>query len=713
MAIFNKKTTDIQRLEKTVGALLSGAGTELVVTRGGCEVVWASPGATALLADAGLPSDKGCKEGYSLLFSALCDRCPNHPDNDTPEAVYEVTSENGAHFSVRARQMDWLDERPATMLYLQSDEAAEDSAALQKLAYIDSVTGVPNRQRLRKDFEDKQKMIESGALCGAMAIFDLDYFKSINDTYGHSTGDIMLRRLTEHLLADANFHGRLYRLGGDEFVLFFTEKAGRFATAAEQQEYYRGILKNALVNYTMPNIELGCTLSMGAACYPEFGVTMSELLRKADIALYQAKNNGRNRLEFFETRYDSAKKFRDRYINIQPVLTPDGRTFAYEILDRGSSGGDPDAVSLTDGAHFTDALSLQDLQSEQKYFVAYTSGMNTNTTLKALPKAKIIITVPAAASPMQAIKFKQLASQGYTLCLIGISQETKDTPLFGITTYCKFLPGSFDAAGEREVIAKHADKIFIADGVDDSEAFEAARRRGFKLFQGFFFGEEAVTKKTKDIDPMRANYLRLLKLASTDGYTDFKEISRIISSDIALSYKLLRLLNSAAVGLKNPISSIDTGLAYLGEESLKNWVALLAMSGAAASKPLELVRISLIRARFGELLAPYFHPPLDAHQVFLTGMFSLLNIALDKTKEELFQEIPVADEIRDSILTPNGPYSELLAFFQNYEYSNWDEVTAFAKKNNLPDHVTGDSYLAAARWYKELAEAQDAVARPR
>jgi len=240
--------------------------------------------------------------------------------------------------------------------------------------------------------------------------------------------------------------------------------------------------------------------------------------------------------------------------------------------------------------------------------------------------------------------------------------------------------------------------------VDTIETFEHAKNLGFKLFQGQFFNQPIIAKKEKNIDPLRLNYLRLLKLACSDGYLDFARISEIISADLALSYKLLRLINSVSIGLRNSISSIQMAVSYLGEEKLKKWIALLALRGIFSDKPLELVRLSLIRARFGETLAPYIDPDFDPDQVFLFGMFSLLHIMLERSLEELFKEIPMSDDIQRSLLTDTGSYSPLLVFFKNYEYGNWDDVAAFVDEYGLSSETINELYIEAINWYNSLIE---------
>jgi len=223
------------------------------------------------------------------------------------------------------------------------------------------------------------------------------------------------------------------------------------------------------------------------------------------------------------------------------------------------------------------------------------------------------------------------------------------------------------------------------------------------MFQGYYFNQPVEGRKTKELSPLKVNYFRLLKLSSTDDYMDFREISDIIASDVALSYKLLRILNSAAVGLRN-VSSISNAVAYMGEESLKKWIAVLALRGIADDKPLELVRMSLIRARFGELLAPTFRIKRNSKQVFMVGMLSLLHIALEMSKEKLLEDIPVAEEISQSLLSRHGIYSDLLRFYENYEYANWEAVSQFVDENHLDATFVNDSYIASVKWYNELAK---------
>ncbi|NLH01580.1 MAG: diguanylate cyclase [Clostridiales bacterium] len=698
------------QVDRTLKGILDSYDADVIIVRNdGCDVLSMNEAARKRLSSEE-HSITNCRKGYSCIFPELCDDCRQKSALEIIPSSFDIRDANGRVFSVIRSTVEWTDGKLATVYILR--DVHEERCAKERmysLAYTDQLTGVPNRQKLKEDFESVLKDIDGGKACGIVAIFDLDNFKNINDTYGHNTGDEMLRRMTAHLQCDNTFKGHLYRLGGDEFVLFYKDRPSRFESQSEFRAHYQALLGKALLSYTMPNIEDKCTLSIGAAFYPDHGDTLSELLRKADIALYKAKNEGRNRLVLFEDKYDTSKKFKDMYINMQPILLKSGGTYGYELVDSEKAASeDDDTLSLAEFDRTLDALGLNDIRDGTKYFISFTKQLFNQSALRHLPKDKFIIQIRASDkfTEERLRLYKQLRAYGYSLALTDIDSSNLNQDLLDLVDYCKFAPRGLGASEQMRLISSNPSKTFIASGVSTNEEFETAQRRGFTLFQGFYFSQPVVTKKEKDIEPLKANYLRLLQMTSTDDYVDFTEISGVISSDVALSFILLRLLNSASVGLRTRVSSILMAVTYLGEENLKKWISVLALRGISNEKPLELVKMSLIRARFGEILAPVLKPPKDSRHVFMTGLLSLLHIALDKTKEEMLSEIPVADKIRESLLGKDGPYSEILEFFKNYEYANWEEITRFSEKHGISCNFINDAYIRSVKWCNDLIDSQ-------
>lgn len=704
------KKRGISQIEGLLGEILDAQNADMLIARGDdCRILFMSSAAREHLHDENL-STQNCKEGYAKIFHGLCSQCPNNqnPGSQEPETLpcnYDVRDENGRIIAVTGTNVTWTDKAPATALFLRDvDDMRSIESKLYNLAYKDQLTGMPNRQKLLEDSESIQTAKKNG-MCGVVAMLDLDNFKAVNDTYGHNTGDIMLKRLTEHLSSDPAFKDHLYRLGGDEFVLLYQDSAEKFETGEDLRNYYGDILKNAFYSYTLPNIDISCTVSMGVAFFPLHGENISEMLRKADIALYKSKANGRNQMTFFDNRFEVSKKFKNFYINIQPILTSRGATHGYELIDSGNENeNDAQRINLSEFDRAIDALGLDDMRNDNRYFIAYSHRMHNKSTIRNLPKNKFIIQIqtPAKVTEADFEIYRALRCEEFLLCFTDLNAENATPELMEFAEYCRFDPNGVSEDVQRDLIASYRSKKFIATHIDKKQDYDRASALGFKLFQGIFFDQPAAVKKEKDIEPLKLNYLRLLKLTSTEDYVDFSQISDVIASDVALSYKLLRLLNSAALGLRHRMSSISMAVSYLGEESLKKWIALLSLRGVAQDKPIELVRISLIRAQFGELLAAHMRPMRDKKHIFLTGMFSLLHIAMEKTKEELMEEIPVAEDIKESILTREGPYSGLLQFFDDYENSNWDAVTKFADQNHLSNQIIYESYISSIKWYNSL-----------
>jgi diguanylate cyclase (GGDEF)-like protein len=705
MAFFKRRK---QKINTLLGNLLNMPDIDILVMRPGCETLFRNTSAQNHQEKNRL-DHHSCKSGYSLLYSDLCQYCPaqhSFLQDDGTSLTFDVEDIQGHAYSASCDIIEWTDGKPATVMCLRNidrERAAEKK--LYTLAYTDHLTGIPNRQKFKEDFEEHRESIGHNQTRGIVAMFDLDNFKIINDTYGHNTGDIMLQKLAAHLTADAVYDGHLYRLGGDEFVLFYADPISRFPTETAFYEHYDTVLGNALQEYTLPIIDLTCTISMGVSVFPEHGTTTSELLRKADIALYKSKSMGRNTITFFEEHYDKAKKPNDLYIDIQPVMKEKGEVFGYELIDQGKKeANDGNSVVLTEFERTLDALGLEDIENDTRYFISYSHQLLSPSVRLNLPKDKFVIQfqLPTRCKRKDLQLYRTLRACGYSLAFSDLNRTNASPALLSLAHYVKF---DYDHIGypEQNMLIKQYDKIsFVATNVDNIIDFENAQIRGFRYFQGYYFQQPVITKKTKDLDPLHVNYYRLLQLSSAEGHVDFKEISDIIASDVVLSYKLLRLLNSAALGLRYRISSISTAVTYLGEEKLKKWISLLSLRGLASDTPLELMRISLIRAQFAELLAPHFIPKRNPKHAFFIGMFSLLHIALDKTKEELLSEIPVAEEVHESLLQKDGIYSDLISLFSNYEYSNWEEVNRFAQEHRLSSELINDCYVAAVKWYNDL-----------
>ena len=181
---------------------------------------------------------------------------------------------------------------------ITSNKAAEEE--IRQLAFYDPLTGLPNRRLLMDRLQQALSSSTRSGLSGALLFIDLDHFKLLNDTLGHDVGDLLLQQVARRLELAVREGDTVARLGGDEFVVML-EGLSRGENEAGQQASYVGnkILDVLNQPYQLATHEYHCTPSIGGALFNDNAQTMDELIRRADVAMYQSKKAGRNALCFF------------------------------------------------------------------------------------------------------------------------------------------------------------------------------------------------------------------------------------------------------------------------------------------------------------------------------------------------------------------------------------------------------------------------------
>ncbi|WP_240538446.1 EAL domain-containing protein [Rhodoferax sp. PAMC 29310] len=181
----------------------------------------------------------------------------------------------------------------------------EAEAQIRQLAFFDSLTDLPNRRLLMDRLTRALVSSERNQTSGAIFFIDLDHFKTLNDTLGHEKGDELLQQVGDRLLKCVRETDTVARLGGDEFVLMLEGLDGRNA-AADARSVGCKIMSALGETYPVGNLDYHSTPSIGVALFRGAEVPMEELLKQADVAMYQAKAAGRNTLQFFDPAMQAA-----------------------------------------------------------------------------------------------------------------------------------------------------------------------------------------------------------------------------------------------------------------------------------------------------------------------------------------------------------------------------------------------------------------------
>lgn len=239
----------------------------------------------------------------------------------------------------------------------------------------------------------------------------------------------------------------------------------------------------------------------------------------------------------------------------------------------------------------------------------------------------------------------------------------------------------------------------LAMGVRHRVERDACSELGFELFEGYRFSAPE-TLARRDLPVAHVLTFRLLKLVRDPNTTD-AEIEDVLRRDVALSYKLFRMVNSAAVGGRD-IWSIGHALRLLGREQVARWLGLLLVTdGAKNGVRAELMNLSLVRARLCELLADASGIPRARGPLFLVGMLSVLDQLLESPMESLAESMELAPDVRDALLHRGDFYGAVLGLVEAYEQGSWDRVDLLSGEVGVGSDTLSGLYVEALNWAEE------------
>jgi EAL and modified HD-GYP domain-containing signal transduction protein len=182
-------------------------------------------------------------------------------------------------------------------------------------------------------------------------------------------------------------------------------------------------------------------------------------------------------------------------------------------------------------------------------------------------------------------------------------------------------------------------------------------------------------------------------------------MTAIISQDVTLSYRLLRRINSAAYGIRGTVSSVSEAVLLLGVDDLRRWASLLFLATLSVNKPPELVVESALRARFCESLAADTGLADHREDLFIVGMFSLLDAMLDRPLSELVAELPLAPAVKAALLGESNPFRRVLECAVAYISGDWTNLPGLVATLGLAEDTLPTRYREALIWVQKTLPA--------
>ena len=393
------------------------------------------------------------------------------------------------------------------------------------------------------------------------------------------------------------------------------------------------------------------------------------------------------------------------FVARQPIFDKLKRVVAYELLFRSGlenffSASDGDAASQTVMSGAVHIFGLASLTGGKPVFINFTRSLLLSKLAFVLPPTRLVVELLETVEPDEEVfnACRELKQHGYLIALDDFVLRPGYEPLISVADIVKvdFLQVKGEERKKVSQSLARSKVRLLAEKVETMEDFREAVQLGYTYFQGFFFSKPEVVSG-QEVPSHKLAYLRLIQELNQPEL-DFGAVEAALKSDLSLSLKLLRYINSAAIGLRYPVTSLRQAVVLLGEQNFRRWALLALTTSFLEDKPQELILIGVIRGRFCELICQRISWCAPGVDPFLVGFLSVLDALLDQPLPQLLDELPVAPEIKDALL--GRP--TLLGLVHNlviaYERADWERVSELIGKVGLPEGEVPLLYAEAVAW---------------
>ncbi len=291
-----------------------------------------------------------------------------------------------------------------------------------------------------------------------------------------------------------------------------------------------------------------------------------------------------------------------------------------------------------------------------------------------------------------------LVDAGYKVSLGGYGAHAEMNDLLDIAHTVKLDVNHFDTAQlekNLDVLKRRGNISVLAWNIETVDTLENCVELGFDLFQGHFLTKPKQLNEGK----LGANQAAVLQLLGEIQKPDVtpESIEEIVQMDPVLTFKLLKIVNSAAYSLVREVTSIADAIVLLGMDQVRQLAMIVGMSGQS-DKPAEMYRSLLLRAAMCEQVAKTMNYD-NRSSYFLAGVMSGLHLIFDTTQENLIGQISVAREIEEAVTKHEGTIGSVLSDAASYESGAWDQLS-----EGVDTEVYDDAYLKSMRWLNSVLE---------
>lgn len=397
------------------------------------------------------------------------------------------------------------------------------------------------------------------------------------------------------------------------------------------------------------------------------------------------------------------------YIARQPIFDSNKKVYGYELLFRNNEQFNffnKDFSSTIATATVIDSLFEEGIESivdGKNAFVNFDYDFLMSEAVELINPNTLIIEVLEDVKVDDALleRIQYLKSKGYRIALDDFVEDYESyllTPIADIIKYDLIETPLNDIKKEVKTALKDK-KILLAEKIETEEQFVLAQKMGFHLFQGFFFFRPRIISKANDKKNIKKQYVRILQELHNDN-PSFQKLAEIIETDINLAYRFMRVISHKQT--EEPIYSIKSSLVYMGLKELERWINVLMLRDLASDKPMAIMNLSLVRAKFSEYISENSIYKVRKSEISIMCLFSVLDVILDMPMYKVLEGLFLSDDVKEALIYNEGSLSPVFELVCAYEGADWEKVNRLSTQIGLNKDLIMKGYLESLRWASEI-----------
>lgn len=399
------------------------------------------------------------------------------------------------------------------------------------------------------------------------------------------------------------------------------------------------------------------------------------------------------------------------FVARQPIFDKRNNVIAYELLFRNGyenvcNNIDGNKATINVIANSFYEFDYKMIIDNKKAFINFSEKLIKEEVATILPCEFVVIEILEDVEPTEEIirACKKLKAKGFTLALDDFVFNEKYNKLIEIIDIIKvdfLVTKGLDRKNIFDLLKINNKIKFLAEKVETIEEYNEAVRYGYTYFQGYYFSKPVILS-TKGLSHTENIALKILKLVNDENF-NFTDLEALILKDVGLSYKLTKLINSSAYYIKNKVKSIKYAITLLGEKEIVKWLYVILLNDLKGSKPNELIRTSLERARFCELICSMSVYKEKAFLAYMTGLFSAMDAILDCSMELVIKDIYLCDEVKEALIgKEKNILNTILKLAISFGRGEWEEAQVYADKLKININEISEVYFTVLKWVDNI-----------